>query len=47
MSNVLNEWIGAVVRVQRGFVSDVRVYSDEKSARCCERSWRRVMNPGL
>jgi len=45
MINVWNERIWVVVRVQRGFVSDVKAYHDEKSARRCERSWRGRMNP--
>lgn len=45
MSNMLNQRIWVAVRVQRGFVSDIRAYRDEESARRCERSWRRRMNP--
>ncbi len=37
--------IWVAVRVQRGFVSDVRAYQTEKSARRLEKSWRRRMNP--
>ncbi len=45
MSNRNNQRIWVTVRVQRGFVTDIRAYSDEQSARRCERSWRRGMNP--
>lgn len=45
MSNMLNQRIWIAVRVQRGFVSDIRAYRDEESARRCERAWRRRMNP--
>lgn len=45
MSNVMDQQIWIVVRVQRGLVSDIRAYPDEKLARRCERSWRRQMNP--
>ena len=45
MNNIANQRIWVAVRVQRGYISDVRAYGDEKSARCCELSWRRVMNP--
>lgn len=38
-----NIWVA--VRVQRGFVSDVRAYDSEKPARRQERSWRRRLNP--
>lgn len=41
----MNQRIWVVVRVQRGFVSDIRAYRGEKSARGRERSWRRRMNP--
>jgi len=37
--------IWVAVRVQRGFVSDIRAYSDEAPARRRERAWRRSMNP--
>jgi len=36
-------WVA--VRVQRGFVSEVRAYADERSARRRERWWRQEMNP--
>jgi len=45
MSNTMNQRIWVAVRVQRGFVTDIRAYRDEESARRCERSWRRRMNP--
>lgn len=45
MSNMLDQWIWVAVRVQRGFVSDIRAFRHEESARRCERSWRGRMNP--
>jgi hypothetical protein len=45
MSETRNQRIWVAVRVQRGFVSDIRAYRDEASARSRERSWRRQMNP--
>jgi hypothetical protein len=36
-------WVA--VRVQRGFITDVRAYRDPASARRTERGWRRRMNP--
>ena len=45
MTSMLNERIWVAVRVQRGFVSDIRAYRDEEAARRCERLWRRRMNP--
>jgi hypothetical protein len=35
-------WVA--VRIQRGFVSDVKAYDSEKSARRQERSWRGRLN---
>jgi hypothetical protein len=40
-----NKKIWVAVRVQRGFVSDIRAYCDPVAARRTERSWRRRMNP--
>ena len=45
MRNTKDETIWVAVRVQRGFVSDVRAYRNERSARQRESSWRRQMNP--
>ena len=45
MSDTVNQPVWVAVRVQRGFVTDMRAYRDEKSARRCERSWRHQMNP--
>lgn len=44
MSSIMNQRIWVAVRVQRGFISDVCAYCDEKSAGRCERSWRHRMN---
>jgi len=40
-----DDGIWVTVRVQRGFVSDINAFSDERSARRQEASWRRQMNP--
>lgn len=45
MSNTVNQRIWVIVRVQRGFITDIRAYREEKSARRCERLWRRRINP--
>jgi hypothetical protein len=37
--------IWVAVRVQRGFVSEIRAYVNERPARQQESSWRRQMNP--
>jgi hypothetical protein len=39
------EKIWVAVRVERGFVTDVRAYRDPVPARRTERRWRRQMNP--
>jgi len=44
MSKRKDKTLWVAVRVQRGFVSDVRAYDSERSARRMERSWRRQMN---
>ncbi len=36
-------WIA--VRIQRGFVSDIRAFEEKECALRQERSWRRGMNP--
>ena len=45
MRNTKDKMIWVAVRVQRGFVSDIRAYGNERSARQQESSWRRQMNP--
>lgn len=45
MSERKDKTIWVAVRVQRGFVSDIRAYESERSARHQESSWRRQMNP--
>ena len=45
MSEKPNQGIWVAVLVERGFVSEVRAYGDETSARRRERSWRQQMNP--
>jgi hypothetical protein len=45
MRNTKDKMIWVAVRVQRGFVSDIRAYVNERSARQRESSWRRQMNP--
>jgi hypothetical protein len=37
--------IWVAVRVQRGFVTEICAFDDEKAARRRESSWRRCMNP--
>jgi hypothetical protein len=37
--------IWVAVRVQRGFVTDIRAYRDPAPARRTERRWRQMMNP--
>jgi hypothetical protein len=41
--NFQKVWVA--VRIQRGFVADVRAYRDPAAARRTERSWRQRMNP--
>lgn len=45
MSERGSQEIWVAVRVQRGFVTDIRAYRDRAAARRTERSWRRRMNP--
>ena len=45
MHNTKDKLIWVAVRVQRGFVSDIRAYADESLARQRESLWRRQMNP--
>ncbi|MDI6774190.1 MAG: hypothetical protein QME60_02175 [Verrucomicrobiota bacterium] len=45
MSNDNNLRIWVAVRVQRGFVADIRAYNDRAAACRTERSWRQRMNP--
>jgi hypothetical protein len=40
-----NKPIWVAVRVQRGFVTEIRAYAEQAAARRTERSWRRRMNP--
>ena len=40
-----NEQIWVVVRVQRGFVTEISAYAEQAAARRTERSWRHKMNP--
>jgi len=44
MSETMNQRVWVAVRVQRGFISDIRAYCEEAPARRRERSWRREMN---
>ena len=44
MSKERDRRIWVVVRVQRGFVSDIRAFRERELARRQERSWRRRMN---
>jgi hypothetical protein len=43
VTNENNLWIA--VRIQRGFVTQVKAYIDEGPARRQEKRWRRIMNP--
>jgi len=45
MCNMNDNGIWVAVRVQRGFVSDIHAFGDERAARQREASWRRRMNP--
>ena len=45
MHNTHNQKIWVVVRVQRGFISEVKAYNSEETARRKERTWRRYLNP--
>jgi hypothetical protein len=45
MSNEIDQKMWVAVRIQRGFVTDVRAYRDRAAARRTERSWRQRMNP--
>jgi len=45
MSARNNQQIWVAVRVQRGFVTEIKAYADQAVARRIERSWRRQMNP--
>jgi hypothetical protein len=45
MCNTNDNGIWVAVRVQRGFVSDVQAFGDERPARQRAASWRRQMNP--
>lgn len=45
MNNDSYQKIWVAVRVQRGFVTDVRAYRDQAAARRTERKWRQRMNP--
>jgi len=45
MSKMVNERIWVAVRVQRGLISDTRMFRHEESAQRCERSWRCLINP--
>lgn len=44
MLKVRDQRIWVVVRVQRGFVSDIRAFREREFALRQERSWRRRMN---
>lgn len=45
MSDRLNKEIWIAVRVERGFVAEIRAYRTKAAARRMESSWRRRMNP--
>jgi hypothetical protein len=45
MRSMNDDGIWVAVRVQRGFVSDICAFDDEKAACRRESSWRRCMNP--
>lgn len=45
MRESCNELIWVAVRIQRGFVTEIKAYDEKTAARRTERSWRRRMNP--
>ncbi len=45
MNRANGQKIWVAVRVERGFVSDIRAFREKESALRQERSWRRRMNP--
>jgi hypothetical protein len=45
MRNVKYQKIWVAVRVERGFITEIRAYHNEQSARHREYLWRREMNP--
>lgn len=45
MDSRMKQTVWVAVRVQRGFVAEVRGFADEVSARRRERYWRCRMNP--
>lgn len=45
MSKAAGRRIWVAVRIQRGFVSDIRAFEDKEFALRLERSWRCEMNP--
>jgi hypothetical protein len=45
MRNTKDKMIWVAVRVQRGFISDIRAYVNERRARQQESSWRQQANP--
>jgi hypothetical protein len=44
MSEARDRKVWVVVRVQRGFISDIRAFREREFAMRQERSWRRRMN---
>jgi hypothetical protein len=45
MSERKDEMIWVAVRIERGFVAEVRAYGTRTAARRTERRWRRRINP--
>lgn len=45
MNNRPEKKVWVAVRIQRGFVSDIRAFEEREFALRQERRWRRVMNP--
>ena len=45
MTKARGQRIWVAIRVQRGFISDIRAFREKGLAFREERSWRRLMNP--
>ena len=45
MRNEGDQKVWVAVRVQRGFITEIKAYRGQKAARQTERRWRKKMNP--
>ena len=45
LDSVMQKTAWVAVRVQRGFISDIRAYKEKAAAQTQERLWRKSMNP--